>query len=63
MKLWERIVERRLRYVTTVLENQFGFMLGRSSIAAISLLRSLIEKCREREKNLRMVPYCLRKSI
>ena len=50
MKFWERIVEWRLRYVTTVLENQFGFMLGRSTIAAISLLRSLMEKRRERGK-------------
>jgi hypothetical protein len=29
MKLWERIIEHRLRGVTNVTENQFGFMSGR----------------------------------
>ena len=51
MELWDRVGEWRLRYVTTVLKNQFGFMLGRSTISAISLLRSLMENCRERGKN------------
>ena len=31
MKLWERIREQRLRHETTISENQFGFMLGRSN--------------------------------
>jgi hypothetical protein len=31
MKLWERIIEHRLRRVLNVTENQFGFMPGRSS--------------------------------
>jgi hypothetical protein len=26
MKLWEMIIEHRLRGVTNVIENQFGFM-------------------------------------
>nr|GEW71481.1 hypothetical protein [Tanacetum cinerariifolium] len=30
MKLWERVIERRLRSETMVSENQFGFMSGRS---------------------------------
>ncbi|KAH1202990.1 RNA-directed DNA polymerase from mobile element jockey [Glycine max] len=29
MKLWERVIERRLRKETQVTENQFGFMQGR----------------------------------
>jgi hypothetical protein len=28
MKLWERVIEYRLRKLTTVSKNQFGFMLG-----------------------------------
>ena len=28
MKLWERIIERRLRSITSITKNQFGFMLG-----------------------------------
>jgi hypothetical protein len=30
MKLWERVIEHRLRKLTTVSKNQFGFMRGRS---------------------------------
>ena len=35
MKLWERVIEHRLRRVTSVTQNQFGFMLGRSTMEAI----------------------------
>ncbi|GJZ04251.1 phosphoenolpyruvate/phosphate translocator 2 isoform 2 [Tanacetum coccineum] len=52
MKLWERVIERRLRRETTVSENQFGFMPGRSSVEAIHLIRSLMEKYRERQRDL-----------
>jgi hypothetical protein len=47
MKLWERIIEHRLRGVTNVTENQFGFMPGRSTMEAIFLIRQLMERCRE----------------
>ena len=30
MTIWERIIERRLREETSVVEEQFGFMTGRS---------------------------------
>ncbi|XP_071739282.1 uncharacterized protein [Rutidosis leptorrhynchoides] len=32
MKLWERVIETRMRSETNVSENQFGFMPGRSSM-------------------------------
>ena len=32
MKLWERVIERRLRKNILISENQFGFMPGRSTI-------------------------------
>ena len=35
MKLWERVIEHRLRRVTSVTQNQFGFMPGRSTMEAI----------------------------
>jgi hypothetical protein len=35
MKLWERAIEHRLRRMTSVTKNQFGFMLGRSTMEAI----------------------------
>jgi hypothetical protein len=47
IKLWERIIEHRLRGVTNVTENQFGFMSGRSTIETILLIRQLMERCWE----------------
>ena len=45
MKLWERVIEYRLREHAKIAENQFGFMLERSIMEAIiyyeDLLRSL----------------------
>ena len=35
MKLWERVIEKRIRRETVIRENQFGFMLGRSTTEAI----------------------------
>nr|GEW55862.1 hypothetical protein [Tanacetum cinerariifolium] len=62
MKLWERVIERRLRRETKVSENQFGFMPGRSTTEAIHLLRSLMEKYRERQRNLHMAFLDLEKA-
>ena len=55
MRLWEKVIEHRLRQNVTISENQFGFMPGRSTTEAIHLLRQLIERFRERKKNLYMV--------
>jgi hypothetical protein len=55
MKLWERIIEHRLRGVSNVTKNQFGFMPGRSPVDAIFLIRQLMERCREQKKDLHMV--------
>ena len=35
MKLWERVIEQRLRHKITISDNQFGFMPGRSTMEAI----------------------------
>jgi hypothetical protein len=55
MKLWERIIQHRLRGVTNVTENQFGFMPGRSTMEAIFLIRQLMERYKEQKKDLYMV--------
>jgi hypothetical protein len=46
MKFWERVIEHRLRKLTTVFKNQFGFMPGRSTMEAIFLIRQLMERHR-----------------
>nr|XP_043626012.1 uncharacterized protein LOC122597488 [Erigeron canadensis] len=63
MKLWERVIEMRLRRVTKVAENQFGFMPGRSTMEAIHITRSLMEKYRERQKALHCAFLDLEKGI
>ncbi|KAI0499752.1 hypothetical protein KFK09_017960 [Dendrobium nobile] len=55
LKLWERVMERRLRRDTNVSQIQFGFMPGRSTMEAIHLLRDLMEKYRENKEDLQMI--------
>ena len=36
LKIWERVVDRKMRQCTNIHESQFGFMPGRSTTDAIS---------------------------
>ena len=50
MKLWERIIEARIKKEVTIAEQQFEFMPGRSTTDAIFCLRILLEKWTEGQK-------------
>jgi len=62
MKLWERILERRLRQMVEISSNQFGLMAGRSTTDAIFALRILLEKYRDQQRDLHMVFIDLEKA-
>ena len=55
MKLWERVVEARLRNCCSISHEQFGFMPGKSTIDAIFALRMLTEKYIEGQRQLNCV--------
>jgi len=62
MKLWERVIERRLWKDVSISENQFGFMSGKSTMEAIYLLRKLMGLYRDRKVDLYMVFIDLEKA-
>ncbi|KAK3505678.1 hypothetical protein QTP70_004488, partial [Hemibagrus guttatus] len=76
MKVWERVVEARLRKVVEICEQQYGFMPIKSTTDAIFALRILMEKYRDGQRELHCVDlekaydrvpreqlwYCMRKS-
>ena len=55
MKLWEKVIEHKLRQNIKILENQFEFTMGQSVTEALYLLHQLIERFRERRRNLHML--------
>jgi len=55
IKLWERVIERRLRKDVSISENQFSFIPGRFTIGALYLLRRLMGLYRDRKVDLHMV--------
>ena len=52
MKVWERVLNERLKQVTNVGKNQFGFRVGKSTAGAIFIVRQLQEKYLEKKKKL-----------
>ncbi|KAK3575213.1 hypothetical protein QTP86_021994 [Hemibagrus guttatus] len=62
MKLWERVVEARLRKVVEICEQQYGFMPRKSTTDAIFALRILMEKYRNGQRELHCVFVDLEKA-
>ena len=62
MKLWERLIEARLRQITSIGNTQYGFRPGKSTTEPIFILRILQEKYREMNKELHVVFVDLEKA-
>jgi hypothetical protein len=62
MKLSERVIEHRLRGMTHITMNRFGFIPRRSTIEAIFLIRQVVERYKEQKKDLHMVFIDLKKT-
>ncbi|KAI5739350.1 hypothetical protein M8J77_018157 [Diaphorina citri] len=62
LKLYERIVDKRLRKETSISDNQLDFMPGRSTMDAVFAIRQLLEKYLEKEKELYLVFIDLEKA-
>ena len=63
MKLWERIIEARLREIVKIRDNQFGFRPGMSTTEPVFALRQLQEKCRKKNKDLHIAFVDLEKAF
>ena len=55
MKLWERLIEARLRQMTSIDNTQYGFRPGKSTTEPKFILRIIQEKYREMNKELHVV--------
>ena len=62
MKLWERVIEQRLRGTTQISTNQFGFMPERSTTEAIFSIKQVMKRFREQKKDIHSVFIDLEKA-
>ena len=62
MKVWERIIETRLRDRVEISKQQYGFMPGKGTTNAMFALRMLMEKYREGQRELHCVFVDLEKA-
>ena len=62
MKIWERIIETRLRDRVEISKQQYGFMPGKGTTNAMFALRMLMEKYRKGQRELHCVFVDLEKA-
>ena len=62
IKVWERIIEARLRDRVEISKQQYGFMPGKGTTDATFALRMLMEKYREGQRELHCVFVDLEKA-
>ena len=62
MKVWERIIEARLRDRVEISKQKYGFMPGKGTTDAMFALRMLMEKYREGQRELHCVFVDLEKA-
>ena len=62
MKVWERIIETRLRDRVEISKQQYGFMPGKGTTDAMFALRMLMEKYRKGQRELHCVFVDLEKA-
>ena len=55
MKVWERIIQGRLRDNVEISKQQYGFMPGKGTTNAMFTLRMLMEKYREGQRELHCI--------
>ena len=52
LKIYEKVLDKRLREETEIGDEQFGFMRGRGTVDAIFILRQMMEKYAEKQRGL-----------
>ena len=62
MKVWERIIDARLRNRVEISKQQYGFMPGKGTTDAMFALRMFMEKYREGQRELHCVFVDLEKA-
>ena len=55
LKLWERVIEHRLREIVTISERQYGFQKGKSTTQPMFCLRMVQERFRVFDKSIHIV--------
>ena len=62
MKIFGKVLKRRLEFMFQTQEEQCGFTTGRSCIDHVFTLRQILEKCKEKEKDIGLVFIDLEKA-